>query len=63
MVYAGQFEEPATVHRLSAATPARPAKLWRPADRGAGPLEIPPASPEQKRRMSSGPGLRGRKTH
>ena len=53
MVYAGQFEEPAAVHRLFRGDPGSPRETVGPGGVGVlGSLEIPPASPEQKRRIA-----------
>jgi hypothetical protein len=53
MVYAGQFEEPAAVHRLFRGDPGSPRETVEPGGIGVlGSLEIPPASPEQKRRIA-----------
>jgi hypothetical protein len=53
MVYAGQFEEPSPVHRLFRGDPGLPRETVGPGGIGVlGGLEIPPASPEQKRRIA-----------
>jgi hypothetical protein len=53
MVYAGQFEEPATVHRLFRGDPGSPRETVAPGGVGVlGALEIPPAAPERTRRIA-----------
>jgi Protein of unknown function (DUF1553)/Protein of unknown function (DUF1549)/Planctomycete cytochrome C len=52
-VYAGLFEQPDPVHRLYRGDPGSPRDVVNPgAIAAVGPLEIPPAAPEQERRVA-----------